>query len=98
MLAFRWIGRPLALARIALASFIAFAFSHNVGLAFLGGSAVRYRMYSSWGIAPADLARAIAFNFTTLWLGFLAGAASLLNPLRHRSSAPSPQSAESPFS
>jgi phosphatidylglycerol lysyltransferase len=78
VLAFRWIGRKLALGRIALASFIAFAFSHNVGLSFLGGSAVRYRMYSSWGISPADLGRAIAFNFTTLWLGFLALGAVLL--------------------
>jgi hypothetical protein len=55
LLAFRWIGRRLALRRIALASFIAYVFSHNVGLSFLGGSAVRYRMYSSWGVPPADL-------------------------------------------
>src|SRR5262245_3012888 len=70
LLAFRWIGRALALRRIALASFIAYVFSHNVGLSILGGSAVRYRMYSSWGVPPADLGRAIAFNFVTLWLGF----------------------------
>jgi phosphatidylglycerol lysyltransferase len=79
LLAFRWIGRALAMRRIALASFIAYVFSHNVGLSFLGGSAVRYRMYSSWGVPPADLGRAIAFNFVTLWLGFFAlGAAVLL--------------------
>jgi phosphatidylglycerol lysyltransferase len=78
LLAFRWIGRALALRRIALASFIAYVFSHNVGLSFLGGSAVRYRMYSSWGVPPADLGRAIAFNFVTLWLGFLALGAVLL--------------------
>jgi phosphatidylglycerol lysyltransferase len=78
-LAFRWIGRKLALRRIALASFVAYVFSHNVGLSILGGSAVRYRMYSSWGVPPADLGRAIAFNFVTLWLGFFAlGAAVLL--------------------
>jgi uncharacterized membrane protein YbhN (UPF0104 family) len=53
-------------------------FSHNVGLSFLGGSAVRYRMYSSWGVPPGDLGRAIAFNFVTLWLGFLALGAVLL--------------------
>jgi phosphatidylglycerol lysyltransferase len=78
LLAFRWIGRALALRRIALASFIAYVFSHNVGLSFLGGSAVRYRMYSSWGVPPADLGRAIAFNFVTLWLGFLFLGAVLL--------------------
>src|SRR6266850_8609481 len=78
LLAFRWIGRKLALRRIALASFVAYVFSHNVGLSFLGGSAVRYRMYSSWGVPPADLGRAIAFNFVTLWLGFFALGALLL--------------------
>ncbi|HKA13701.1 MAG TPA: bifunctional lysylphosphatidylglycerol flippase/synthetase MprF [Myxococcota bacterium] len=78
LLAFRWIGRQLALRRIALASFIAYVFSHNVGLSFLGGSAVRYRMYSSWGVPPAELGRAIAFNFVTLWLGFFALGALLL--------------------
>jgi phosphatidylglycerol lysyltransferase len=79
LLAFRWIGHALALRRIALASFVAYVFSHNVGLSFLGGSAVRYRMYSSWGVTPGELGRAIAFNFVTLWLGFFAlGAAFLL--------------------
>lgn len=78
LLAFRWIGRALALRRIALASFVAYVFSHNVGLSILGGSAVRYRMYSSWGVPPADLGRAIAFNFVTLWLGFFALGAALL--------------------
>ena len=36
--------------RIALASFVAYVFSHNVGLALFGGSAVRYRMLSSFGL------------------------------------------------
>jgi phosphatidylglycerol lysyltransferase len=71
-LAFRWIGSPLGYARIALASFIAYVFSHNVGLSFFGGSAVRYRMFTSWGVAPTALARAISFNVITFWLGFLA--------------------------
>jgi phosphatidylglycerol lysyltransferase len=77
-LAFRWIGRALATRRIALASFVAYVFSHNVGLSFLGGSAVRYRMYSTWGVPPGELGRAIAFNFVTLWLGFLALGAVIL--------------------
>src|SRR5262249_57128121 len=63
LLAFRWIGRQLALRRIALASFIAYVLRHQLGLSFLGGSAVRYRMYSSWGVPPAALGPALAFNF-----------------------------------
>ena len=71
-LAFRWIRHPLGYSRIALASFIAYVFSHNVGLSFFGGSAVRYRMFTSWGVTPGELARIIPFNVITFWLGFLA--------------------------
>lgn len=82
-LALRWVGSRLAYPRIALASFIAYVFSHNVGLSFFGGSAVRYRMFMSWGVPPAALARAIVFNVLTFWLGFLAlgGATLTLHPL-----------------
>jgi phosphatidylglycerol lysyltransferase len=82
-LAFRWIRHPLAYPRIALASFIAYVFSHNVGLSIFGGSAVRYRMLVTWGVKPGELARVIAFNVITFWLGFLAlgGAVLLLAPI-----------------
>jgi phosphatidylglycerol lysyltransferase len=83
LLAFRWLGHPLAYPRIALASFIAFVFSHNVGLSFFGGSAVRYRMFTSWGVRPGELAQVIPFNVITFWLGVLAvgGSALSLAPL-----------------
>jgi phosphatidylglycerol lysyltransferase len=82
-LAFRWIRHPLDYPRIALASFIAYVFSHNVGLSFFGGSAVRYRMFTTWGVRPAEIARAISLNVITFWLGFLAlgGSALWLDPI-----------------
>ncbi|HEX5065113.1 MAG TPA: bifunctional lysylphosphatidylglycerol flippase/synthetase MprF [Myxococcota bacterium] len=69
--------------RVGLASFVAYVFSHNLGLSFLGGTAVRYRMYTSWGVTPADLARVISFNAVTFWLGFLSvgGLALTLDPI-----------------
>ena len=69
--------------RVGLASFVAYVFSHNLGLSFLSGSAVRYRMYTSWGVSPGDLARVIGFNAVTFWLGFLAvgGLALALQPI-----------------
>ena len=39
LLALRWIGSRIGSLRIAVASFVAYAFSNNVGLSFLGGSA-----------------------------------------------------------
>lgn len=82
-LALRRVGSPLSYPRIALASFIAFVFSHNVGLSFFGGNAVRYRMFTSWGVTVGELARVITFNVITFWLGFLAlgGTVLLLEPL-----------------
>jgi lysylphosphatidylglycerol synthetase-like protein (DUF2156 family) len=69
-LAFRYVRNSLPYRRIALASFVAYVFTHNVGLSFFGGSAVRYRMLSSWGIRAEDIARVIAFTGLTFWLGF----------------------------
>jgi len=69
-LALRYIRHALPYRRIALASFVAFVFSHNVGLSFFGSSAVRYRMFSSWGVRAEEIARVIAFALLTFWLGF----------------------------
>lgn len=81
-LACRYLALPLRYSQIALASFVGYAFSHNVGASFLGGGAVRYRLYSSWGLGATDIATIVAFNGITFWLGFLllTGAAFLLEP------------------
>jgi phosphatidylglycerol lysyltransferase len=71
-LAFRFIENPLPYPKIALASFLAYVFSHNVGISFFGGSAVRYRFFLSWGVPAGAIARVIAFDVATFWLGFLA--------------------------
>jgi len=80
-LALRYLRRPLAYRRTALVSFLGYAFAHNIGLSVLGGAAPRYRLYSAWGLAPADIARLVAFTGATFWLGISAvvGAALLLD-------------------
>jgi phosphatidylglycerol lysyltransferase len=77
-LALRYVGRRLAYRRVALMSFVSYVFSHNVGFAFLSGSAVRYRMLTSWGLATGDVARVVAFDLATFWLGTLAIGATVL--------------------
>jgi phosphatidylglycerol lysyltransferase len=81
-LAFLFLRNRLPYRRIALASFIAYVFSHNVGLAFLGGSAVRFRLYSGWGLTTSEIATVVGFNAITFWLGFLLllGLALILAP------------------
>ena len=78
-LAFVYAGVRLHRARIALASFIGYAVSNNVGFAVVSGASARYRFYSRWGITASELSRIITFYSGTFWLGLcLIGGSSLL--------------------
>ena len=81
-LAFRYIRLSLAYPKIALTSFVSYAVSMNLGFAPLTGSAVRYRLYSGWGLGAVDVAKVAAFCGLTIWLGFLTlgGVVFLLEP------------------
>jgi phosphatidylglycerol lysyltransferase len=83
LLAFVYVGSPVSRARIASASFVAYAISNSVGFAVLSGASVRYRFYSRWGVAADDLARIVVCCSVTFWLGLFAlgGAGLVLSPL-----------------
>lgn len=83
VLALRYVGRPLAWRRTALASFLAYAFSQNLGISALTGASIRYRFWSAWGLSTGEIAQGIAFTTTSFWLGVLivGGAAMLVSPL-----------------
>ena len=82
LLAFRYIGRQLSYLKIAAASFTAFAFSNNVGMAALSGGSIRLRLYSAQGLSSLEIAQIIGFGIGTFWLGILAlgGSVFLLHP------------------
>src|SRR5262245_5147982 len=67
----RSIGHPLLLRRVALASFAGFATSYNFG-AILGGTPVRVRLYSSWGLSAAEIVQLLVAIGTTFWVGVFA--------------------------
>ena len=71
-LAFAYIGRKISRARIALASFLAYAIANNVGLSVLSGVSVRYRFYTRWGVTAEELSRIVMVYSITFWLGLLA--------------------------
>jgi phosphatidylglycerol lysyltransferase len=71
-LAFRFIGRTISRWRVALASFVGYAISNNVGWSILSGTSVRYRFYSRWGLTAGELSRIVVFYSSTFWLGLLA--------------------------
>ncbi len=80
-LAIRYIGRPLPLWKLAIASFVGHVASFNFG-SLLGGSSVRYRFYSVWKFSALEILQLIAILGVTFWLGvcLLAGVVFLLTP------------------
>jgi phosphatidylglycerol lysyltransferase len=71
-LALHTVGISLPYRKTIVASFLGYVFSHNLGLSVLGGSAARFRMYSSSGLSAGDVVKVFAFCALTFWLGLLA--------------------------
>jgi glycosyltransferase 2 family protein len=53
----------------ALAGFTSYSIGHNVGASALTGGAVRYRVYSAWGLNAVDVAKICFVAGLTFWLG-----------------------------
>ena len=83
-LSLRYVRRPLPYRRVALASFVNYAVSQTLGFPLLTGGSVRYRLYSSWGLGPAQVASVVLFASLSFWLGvlLLGGLALLLGASR----------------
>ena len=68
--AVRAIGRTDVPYRInALAGFTSYSIGHNVGASVFTGGAVRYRIYSAWGLNAIDVAKICFLAGLTFWLG-----------------------------
>lgn len=78
LLGLRYAGRTLPYGRVALTSFTAYVFSYNIGFNVLGGAAVRYRLYSNWGVSPLEIGKVVLFCASTFWLGMAAVAGGTL--------------------
>ena len=53
----------------ALAAFTSYSIGHNVGASVFTGGAVRYRIYSSFGLNAIDVAKICFLAGLTFWLG-----------------------------
>lgn len=70
LFALRTIGRadvPYWVA--ALAGFTSYSIGHNVGASAVTGGAVRYRVYSAWGLDAVAVAKVCFVAGLTFWLG-----------------------------
>src|SRR5882757_9451931 len=70
LFALRTIGRRDVPYRVAaLAGFTSYSVGHNVGASVFTGGAVRYRIYSAWGIDAIEVAKICFIAGLTFWLG-----------------------------
>jgi phosphatidylglycerol lysyltransferase len=81
-LALHYVHHRLPYRKIAMASFVGYAFSNYIGLSMLAGASVRYRLYSAWGLTADEITKVVAFCTLARWLGFLTlgGVLFLLEP------------------
>jgi uncharacterized membrane protein YbhN (UPF0104 family) len=70
LFALRTIGKPYVPYRVAaLAGFTSYAVGHNIGASAFTGGAVRYRIYSLYGLSAVDVAKLCFIAGLTFWLG-----------------------------
>jgi len=73
LFALRTIGSNHIPYRIAaVAGFTSYSVGHNVGASVFTGGAVRYRIYSAWGLTAIDVAKICFIAGLTFWLGNVA--------------------------
>src|SRR5215213_9598646 len=70
LFALRTIGRSdVAYWVAALAGFTSYSIGHNLGASVFTGGAVRYRIYSAWGLTAVEVAKICFVAGLTFWLG-----------------------------
>jgi glycosyltransferase 2 family protein len=70
--ALRTIGKKHVPYRIAaLSSFTSYSIGHNIGATVFTGGAIRFRIYSDYGLSAIDVAKICFLSGLTFWLGNL---------------------------
>ncbi len=73
LFALRTIGRTdLAYRVAALGGFTSYSVGHNIGASVFSGGAVRYHIYSSYGLSVVDVTKICFIAGLTFWLGNVA--------------------------
>ncbi|MFZ5603930.1 MAG: lysylphosphatidylglycerol synthase domain-containing protein [Pseudomonadota bacterium] len=63
-------GHQLPSSQVLPVTFVCYAFNLNLG-AWIGGVALRYRLYSRLGLDVATITRILSFSLITNWLGYV---------------------------
>jgi glycosyltransferase 2 family protein len=81
--ALRTIGKKHVPYRIAaMSSFTSYTIGHNIGATVFTGGAIRFRIYSDYGLGAVDVAKICFLSGLTFWLGnaFVLGAGMAWQP------------------
>ena len=81
--ALRTIGKTHVPYRIAaLSSFTSYTIGHNIGATVFTGGAIRFRIYSDYGLSAIDVAKICFISGLTFWLGntFVLGIGMIWHP------------------
>jgi phosphatidylglycerol lysyltransferase len=70
VLAMIYIERRVPYRGIALASFVAYAFSNSISFGLIAAASIRYRLYAAFGLSAAEITEIVGFTNVTLVLGF----------------------------
>ncbi len=86
MIGYDWFGvrlvnHPLSFKQVSIASLLSYAFSNSLGFVF-GGTPVRVRLYSAWGMSGTEIVRMLVFISMAFWMGLfsVAGVLFVLTP------------------
>ncbi|UFZ04500.1 UPF0104 family protein [Bradyrhizobium ontarionense] len=81
--ALRTIGKKHVPYRIAaMSAFTSYSIGHNIGATVFTGGAIRFRIYSDYGLSAIDVAKICFLSGLTFWLGnlFVLGVGMTLHP------------------
>ena len=82
LFAIKYVGGNLPYWKVAMASYVGYTLSHNLGFSLVTGGAARFRLFSLWGLSTTQIAQAIAFSGLMFWFGWalLSGIVLCLEP------------------
>jgi len=67
----RMVQHPVSLKQVTIASLLSYAFSNSLGFV-LGGTPVRAKLYSAWGMSSSEVVRLVLMIGFAFWAGMLA--------------------------
>lgn len=70
LLGMKYVQAKIPYRRVALASFVSYSLSHNMGFAAVTGAPFRFRVYHDSGLTPFQITTVVAFCGLTFWVGF----------------------------